>query len=272
MFDRMGIPYVKDMKAIQVFNFNFEDNPSLSEAVKDEFRKKYTGVFYKRMILGQWCVAEGRVYSSFTEENNIYDNERMPLYFDSYYIGIDYGSANVTTFLLIAENHDKKITRVIDEYYWDAKHLEECTEWAIDKSQENNYQKSDASFFEDFERFIDGYDIDGIYIDPNAKSFIKVVSDKYNVCEADNDVVNGIRVVSSKFEIGELQIDPKCKHTIEQHTSYSWDSSTDKKQVDKPLKQNDHTCDALRYPIYTRELNGYILKGFANAVNQATGR
>jgi len=46
-------------------HFTMEDNPGLTEQVRQRYRKLYSGVFYQRYILGLWVQAEGRVYDFF---------------------------------------------------------------------------------------------------------------------------------------------------------------------------------------------------------------
>ena len=43
-------------------HFTMDDNPALSEDIRRRYENLYTGVFYRRFILGQWCMAEGLVY------------------------------------------------------------------------------------------------------------------------------------------------------------------------------------------------------------------
>ena len=43
-------------------HFTMADNPALDPAIRKRYEKMYTGVFYRRYILGQWCMAEGLVY------------------------------------------------------------------------------------------------------------------------------------------------------------------------------------------------------------------
>ena len=47
--------------------FAMADNPSLSKEVLDRYRRSFHGVFYRRFVLGQWALAEGRVYDFFDE-------------------------------------------------------------------------------------------------------------------------------------------------------------------------------------------------------------
>jgi PBSX family phage terminase large subunit len=50
--------------------FSLEDNPSLSEKIIERYKTMYSGVFYNRYILGEWCVAEGAIYRAFLENEN----------------------------------------------------------------------------------------------------------------------------------------------------------------------------------------------------------
>ena len=59
-------------KHIIYLHFTMDDNLSLSEQIKERYRSMYVGVFFKRYILGLWCVAEGLVYSMFDEEKARY--------------------------------------------------------------------------------------------------------------------------------------------------------------------------------------------------------
>ena len=53
-------------------HFTMEDNLTLSEETKARYRSQYSGVFYKRYILGLWCVAEGLIYLQFAEDEKRY--------------------------------------------------------------------------------------------------------------------------------------------------------------------------------------------------------
>lgn len=45
-----------------------DDNLSLTEAVKERYRGMYTGVFFKRYILGEWKSADGVIYRQFADD------------------------------------------------------------------------------------------------------------------------------------------------------------------------------------------------------------
>ena len=47
-----------------------------------------------------------------------------------------------------------------------------------------------------------------------------------------------------------LHIAPQCTHTINEIESYCWQKDKDGNDLDKPIKVNDHSMDALGYGIY----------------------
>ena len=75
-------------------HFTMEDNPSLTPAIRRRYERLYTGVFYRRFILGQWVQAEGRVYDFFSPEM-VALPPKEPL--EQYYISCDYGTVNPTS-------------------------------------------------------------------------------------------------------------------------------------------------------------------------------
>ena len=52
---------ITDMK---IWHFTMDDNYSLSESYKESLKSAFTGVYYRRFILGEWCIAEGAIYAS----------------------------------------------------------------------------------------------------------------------------------------------------------------------------------------------------------------
>lgn len=48
--------------------YSLDDNPFLDAVVKAEMKKEHSGVFYRRYIDGEWCVAEGLVFPQFAED------------------------------------------------------------------------------------------------------------------------------------------------------------------------------------------------------------
>ena len=69
-FNTEYVKCAKD-KFLLYLHFTMDDNLTLSEKVKERYRRMFTGVFYQRNILGLWVTAEGKIYLPFSENNII---------------------------------------------------------------------------------------------------------------------------------------------------------------------------------------------------------
>lgn len=220
-------------------HFLMEDNPSLSEKIKARYERLYSGVFYKRYILGEWVLAEGVIYDMFDKQRNTYTE--LPKGDYKQIIGIDYGSSNPTAFLkmFVSSKGIRPRVYIEDEYYFSGK--------------DEGWTKTDAQYADDLETFFRGEKPHKIYPDPSASSFIAELKFRnHRVTPADNDVLDGIRKCSTMFQNGTLKINKnKCPHLIDELSEYSWDEKAQEKGEDKPLKVNDHCVDAMRYGVFS---------------------
>lgn len=234
-------------KRLLYLHFTMDDNLSLSEKVKERYRSMYVGVFYLRYIKGLWAVAEGLIYTMLTDANLYSDEERPPALKNiaSKCITVDYGTTNPCVFL---EVWDDGTTLWIDrEYRWDSR-LEEA-------QRTGNPQKTDAQYADDMETFMGPEDQDWceIVIDPSAASFIAELRSRgFYVTTANNEVLDGIRVVGSLLARRMIRINRKCKGLTGEMRSYVWDDKAAERGEEKPVKQKDHGPDALRYYCYTK--------------------
>lgn len=71
-------------------HFTMDDNPSLSRATKERYRKLFSGTFYKRFVEGKWVAAQGLVYPFATE---LVCDAGPNAVFDEYVVSCDYGTA-----------------------------------------------------------------------------------------------------------------------------------------------------------------------------------
>ena len=236
---------IKDKK---VWKFLMEDNLSLSKSYVESLKQMYRGVWYERMILGNWVAAEGRVYDMFEPLDHMGDTKKLIK--DSgvhpnairWLVGCDYGTSTVMSWGLYAKLPDGRIFKV-KEYYYDA--------------YQKKAQKTDAEFVADFELWLQGLKPWAVYCDPSAASWkVALMRKGYRVLNADNDVINGIRHVATCLNTGMYVIDKSCVNTEKEYMSYVWDPNAQKLGVDKPVKEHDHTCDTDRYVLYTDSKNG----------------
>lgn len=219
-------------KHIIYLHFTMDDNLSLSEQIKERYRSMYVGVFFKRYILGLWCVAEGLVYSMFDEEKHVTD-ERMSGALE-YIVSIDYGTVNPFSAGLWA--FDGKYSQREAELYYN--------------SREVGKRVDDEAYYKMLKELIGDRKVSCIIIDPSAASFIEVIKKygEYTVRKADNDVLDGIRVVTTMLNKGLLKIYKDCTSCINEFGLYCWD---EEKNNDTVIKENDHAMDDTRYYVYT---------------------
>ncbi len=218
------------------WNFCLDDNPFLPEDYKENLKKEYTGMWYKRYILGEWAVAHGLIYDAY-DHDNLYENPRNnPNY---YIVGIDYGTSNATAAVLcaISPRHWPQIS-VEAEYYYD--------------SAKRGRSKTDAELADDIKGFLSWRSVRSIYVDPSAASLkLELRHRNLPVIDAKNDILPGIKV-TAKFVGGKnLVIHKSCHNLIEVIQSYCWCPKAADRGEDKPLKEKEHIMDALRYAVYT---------------------
>lgn len=222
-------------KKLVYLHFTMEDNLSLTERVKARYRSMYSGVFYKRYILGLWAVAEGVIFDMFDAEKHVVKG--MPESIGSRYVSIDYGTQNATVFLLWQKSLQGKWI-CSKEYYY--------------SGRDESSQKTDSEYADDLEEFTKGIDIERVIVDPAAASFIAELKKRgFRIKKAKNDVLDGIRFVGNMLNLGVMLFSENCKETIKEFSSYIWDEKALERGEDKPTKQHDHCMDAVRYFAYT---------------------
>lgn len=224
-------------KKLLHLHFTLDDNPALSDKAKAMYRRMFSGVWFKRFILGLWTLAEGVIYSMF--DADVHSRKANPDGYPEYIAAYDYGTSSVTVFGLygIYTKNGEKCAHKVKEYYWDA--------------VAERRQKTDDEFSKDFKVFLGDISPVAIYGDPSASSFkLQLKRDGVKrVKDAINDVVPGIRFLSMMMSTGRYHIDPSCKHSIREASSYSWDPKAQDKGEDKPIKHDDHCSDETRYAI-----------------------
>ena len=207
-------------------HFTMEDNLSLSEQIRARYRAMYTGIFYRRYILGQWCLAEGLVYE-FDPEKHVTDD--LPEW-GEWYISCDYGTLNPFSAGLWCVR-DGVAVRVSEFYH---------------SGREKQHQLTDEEYYREIEKLVGDRDIRYVVVDPSAASFITCIRShgRFSVRKAKNDVMYGIRLTAMMLQAGVIKIGADCKDAIREFGLYHWD---DKGEVDKPVKENDHAMDDIRY-------------------------
>ena len=230
-------------------HFTMEDNPSLTEQIRQRYQRLYSGVFYRRFILGEWAQAEGRVYDFFTSEMV----GKAPEHCDKWYISCDYGTVNPTSMGLWGRC--RGVWYRVKEFYFN--------------SRQAMRQMTDEEYAQALETLAGGREITAVIVDPSAASFLEVLRRKgWRVQKAENDVLSGIRLTSDCLKSGKIVICEGCADCLREMDEYVWDLSSGSK--DKVRKEHDHAMDDMRY--FAATVLGEKRGGFAACSVERKGR
>jgi len=216
-----------DEKKALYLHFTMDDNPSLSESMKNRYKRLYSGAFYDRFVLGKWTASEGVVYPMFSREAHVYSGE---IDCESYVISCDYGTVNPSSFGLWGLCGG--VWHRLKEYYY--------------SSKKEGVSRTDEEHYSALEELAGEKKISRVIVDPSAASFIECIRrhGKFRVVKADNDVITGIRQVSAALKQNRLKFHESCRDIFREFQLYRW---SEKAGTDAPVKENDHAMDDMRY-------------------------
>ncbi|WP_062989938.1 PBSX family phage terminase large subunit [Nocardia anaemiae] len=241
----------------RTWHFELDDNPALSEKRKLQYKREYSGLWYRRFILGHWVAADGSVFDSWTDQHVI-DWAALPLMRKLIAIGIDYGTTNPTHAVLLGLGVDG-VLYAVDEYRYEPTTM--------------SRRKTDAELSADLRAWLAEAHLpdlrqsrmraEHVIADPSAASLrVQLDADGIETAAADNDVLYGLRVLAMLFARGLLRISTRCPALLLEIPGYSWSTTATEEGQDAPIKVNDHGIDALRYAVITTERLWRPLIGF----------
>lgn len=226
-------------------DYTIYDNPFLPDEYIKALEAEYAGtVWYDRYILGLWTLADGLVYPNYKQA---LFNKDFDVKADEYCISLDYGTSN--PFAAILWEKRNGVWYGVDEIYY--------------SGRTTGVQKTDGEYLSMLEKFIgpimsyfsdvDYFERIPVIVDPSAASFIALLrrSDLFRPISANNEVINGIRNVSTAIDRGLIKIHLRCKSWQEEAQSYVWDEDSTE---DRVVKDNDHLMDAMRYFVNTKRI------------------
>lgn len=212
----------------KIWHFNIDDNPVLSESYKNSIKNEFSGLFYKRFILGQWVAAAGAVYDMWNPEIHTVTDQEMPPMQQYLSIGIDYGTTNPTAAILLGLGEDN-VLYALDEYRY--------------TPSDRTTRKTDAQLSTDINNWREARRVTDIpvIVDPAAASFrVQMQSDGVLTHPANNDVLYGIRTITSLLATGKLKINTKCAGLLDEFPGYVWDTKATDEGKDEVVKKDDH--------------------------------
>lgn len=238
-------------KNLLYLHFTMDDNLSLSEKIKQRYKSMYTGVFFKRFILGLWVVADGLCFEQFANhpEKWIKDEAEKDINFIS--VGVDFGGNNSkTTFVATAIHGNFARIGVIKDYKLDG------PKGTIDANRLNT----------EFVRFIKELqkeykapiryafcDCAETYLIAGIKNAVKNAGLGLAVGDSEKgSIIDRIVCVNTLLNTDRVYILRSCGQVINALRSAMWDAKAAEKGIDKrkdDFTTDIDTCDAFEYSI-----------------------
>lgn len=221
------------------FSFNLRDNPSLSPAFIEALGREFTGLWRLRFVEGLWVVAEGLIWDTWPEVRIVDDLDLPDM--TAHLVGIDYGTHGTHAAVLLGVGTDDRLY-VLSEWRW---------EYAAKHRALTDPEMSTAlrEWLDECAKTYPGCNEPvRIVVDPSASSLTEQLHrDRWSrVRNANNEVLDGLRSVASLFAADLLRVHESASGLRKEIPNYVWDEDS---EVDKPVKKNDHSCDALRYGV-----------------------
>ena len=218
--------FVDDEDARVISGIPSHANPHLPDEY-GEITDEYEGVFYEQEVLGKFRQAEGLIYPWFGQEHII---EEAPDSWDETIYGVDWGFNSPSVILALVRDGEEWV--IVEEFYEREATINDLARIAEDMQ----------------ERWGPGK----FYCDPSQPENIEVFNrGSINAKKADNAIMPGIQHVSGLRD--SLRVRETCQMARNELSQYQWRDDDDK---DEPVKKMDHSCDALRYALFTDSNRG----------------
>ena len=231
-------------KRLLYLHFTMDDNLSLSEAVKERYRGMYTGVFFKRYILGEWKSADGVIYRQFADDPERFILDEVPADIIIGTMGLDFGgNGSAHAGCLVGITRGYRSIVILDEYY--RKEVIDpgtLTDDVCGFVQRSQAQVRAASIWCDS---AETTLIKGIRTEVFARHIPVEVRNARK-----GEIIDRIRLCDMLMSQGRFFIMRRCRHTIAALSEAVWDgkSPTRDRRLDDGSTNID-SLDALEYAL-----------------------
>lgn len=218
------------------FHYTSYDNPFIPSEEIDKAKQEIPEDRFAQEYLADFRKTEGLVYKEFDRTRHIYnagrdedDNSKgkLPSTWADTILGIDFGYTNPAAIVCIKIDSDSNYW-ITDEWYKTGQTTEQIAEY--------------AKLFKATK----------VYPDPAEPDRIEILTRAgLNCREVSKDIVAGVDHVRELFKQNRIHISADCKNLIHELETYRYpEKKPDQNEQEKPVKENDHALDALRYALY----------------------
>ena len=217
-----------DNKDLDLSNWHFvlEDNIFLDPKYIENIKKEYTGVYYQRLILGLWVMAEGVIFKQFADDNTKFLFDELPEPINLLSFGVDWGgNKSKTTFVACGFAGDYQRVYILKDKKLEGakgtidpeKVYEEFYHFYMETIGEYKKVSADYVFCDSAEQLL----INGLarYLDNKGLGI--------RVRDCDKSTINArIMFKNSMLNTGKYKIKSTCKNVINSTMQQVWNSKT----------------------------------------------
>lgn len=217
-----------DNEQYKSFHFTSYDNPHIPHEEIDEAKRELTDDSFAQEYMADFRKQEGLVYKEFDRARHTFTGDIENRLVETI-VGLDFGYTNPAACLTIKKDFDNNYY-VTDEWY--------------------RTGKTDAQIAE----YAESVKAQKYYPDPENPGGIKELSNKglnvIEVVKGKGSVEKGIDRVRQMFMMNKIKIHSSCVNLIAELETYRYEEKkSNKNEPEKPIKENDHAVDALRYAL-----------------------
>lgn len=247
------VKYIKraDELEINIHRFTIDDNPFLDAAYVEALKKEYTGVFYKRFILGQWVVAEGACYPQFANKPEDYITDTLPDDARFISIGVDWGgNRSLTAFVATVFHGNFERLTIIKDYHIEGRKGE------IDGNRVNT---EFLRFYKILREEYPNIPVKYVFADSAEQyliSGLRQAVKPLGLSVGDSKkvpIVQRIICANSLFNTGRLKVHKDCRYVQDGLRAAVWDAKAAAKGQDERLDDFTSDIDVLDATEYSFE-------------------
>ncbi len=227
--------HLKGNLNIEVFNPKSRDNPFYPLSEITRARKVLPGWKFTMFFEARFTRPAGLVFESV----EYIEPFQLP-YGLIYFRGLDFGFNNPNAVVQLALDPNNDTVYVIAEW------------------------KKSKTNIDDLEKILkNGHGM--VYADPAGKDALETLRARgIPMTEAKKNVIAGISMLDGMFRAKKLLVFANLPLLKDELSTYQWDIDKSERLLDRPVKENDHLIDALRYAVFSYE-NGYRFKQFMDS-------
>lgn len=252
-FKTEWIDRIREKNLIRI-HFTMDDNPSLSDHIKQRYASMYKGVFFDRFIRGLWVLASGIIFRYFADDDEpyLFDDEdifnagsKLKVVFSKITMGIDFGgNGSKTTFCLMGYINGYRGFRLLEEE-------------GLPITENIDAKAICDEFVEFYRRCIKKYGrVDWVFPDSASTTMINSLISAAGEAGLPNRNIKGCRkneisdrpkTVDLLLNTGRLKINRRCVNVRKAIAQLRWDEKNPNIPEDKNIGNCNDWWDAFCY-------------------------